>query len=282
MFLVAGATGNVGSEVARQLVAAGHPVRGLVREDSQAGLPDGVQPVVGDLDDPAGLVGAFAGVAGAFLLPGYADMPGLLGVADKAGVRHVVQLSGGSAESGDMSNAITAYMVRTEDAVRDSGVPWTILRPSAFMSNALRWLPQINDAALVRAPFPDVRTAVIDPADIAAVALTALTEPGHEGSTYRLSGPESLLPAEQVRILSDTLGRGLGFEGLTNEQARQEMEAAGVPAKYVDAFFDFYVAGSLDESRVYPTVRDVTGREPRTFAQWAADHSDAFTTGGAS
>jgi uncharacterized protein YbjT (DUF2867 family) len=234
-----------------------------------------VEVVSGDLNDPASLRPVLEGADGVFVLPGYEDMPGVHAEARRAGVRTVVQLSGISAGSGDMSNAITAYMARSEQAARDSGLAWTIVRPAMFMTNAFQWLPQLKTGNLVRAPFGNVRAAVTDPADIAAVAARALTSPGHEERVYEVSGPESLSAGERVAILGQVLGRDLRFEAQTNEEARAEMSAT-TPARYVDAFFDFYVAGTLDESKVLPTVQEVTGRAPRTFAQWATAHADAF------
>ena len=187
----------------------------------------------------------------------------------------MVLLSGSSAQSGDTSNAVTAYMMRSEVAVKESGVPWTILRSFAFMSNALRWLEQLREGDVVSEPFADVRVAVIDPHDIGAVAATALRSAEHEGRTYLLSGPEPLRPADRVRILGAALERELRFEAQSDADARAQMSAA-MPAEYVDAFFDFYVDGTLDESQVQPTVADVLGREPRTFEQWAVAHVHAF------
>ncbi|WP_246106676.1 hypothetical protein [Pseudonocardia kunmingensis] len=119
------------------------------------------------------------------------------------------------------------------------------------------------------------RVAMIDPADIAAVAATALVADGHEGRVYALSGPESLLPADRVRVLGEVLGRDLRFEAQSDDEAWTEMTAR-MPEPYVRAFFDFYVDGALDESPVLPTVEEVTGRPPRTFADWARAHADAF------
>ncbi len=128
---------------------------------------------------------------------------------------------------------------------------------------------------MVRAPFADVANAVIDPYDIAAVAAVALTSDGHAGLIYRVSGPQSLRPADQLQILAGRLGRQLRLEPLSNEAARAEMLAT-TPAEYVDAFFTFYVDGAIDESGVLPTVHDVTGVPPRTFPQWFDAHADAF------
>jgi len=166
-------------------------------------------------------------------------------------------------------------MARSEQAAQGSGLAWTILRPAAFMSNTFRWLPQLRSGDLVRAPFAQVRAAVTDPADIAAVAAAALTTPGHEGRVYELSGPQSLTPADQVAILGGVLGRDLRFEAQTDKDARAEMSKT-MPARYVDAFFDFYVGGTLDESKVLPTVEDIADRPARPFADWVTAHAGAF------
>lgn len=275
MILVTGATGNVGGELARALAGAGEEVRALSRGAVPSGLPGGVEGVIGDLDRPETLPNALDGAHGVFLLPGYKDMSGVLTEVRRAGVERVVLLSGGSATNGDMGNAISRYMILSEAAVRESGVPWTILRPSGFMSNALRWAEQIRAGDLVRAPFAEVHVAAIDPFDIAAVAAEALTSAGHEGHIYTPTGPESLLPADQVRILGAVLGRNLRFEGQPDAEARAEMNEA-MPPEYVNAFFSFYADGTLDESKVNPTVREILGRTPRTFEQWAKAHAGAF------
>lgn len=275
MILVTGAAGNVGGELVRELAQAGVPVRALTRSAGRNGFPPGADVVAGDLNNPASLRPVLDGTDGLFLLPGYADMPGVLAQARQAGVRTVVQLSGMSAGNGDMSNAITAYMAASERAARESGLAWTILRPAMFMSNTFQWVPQLRAGDLVRAPFASARAAAIDPADIAAVAALALTTPGHQGRVHALSGPEPLTAADRVAILGRALGRDLRFEAQTDEEARIEMSAT-TPPQYVDAFFDFYAGGSLDESKVLPTVREITGRPPRAFGQWAAAHADAF------
>jgi uncharacterized protein YbjT (DUF2867 family) len=275
MILVTGATGNIGSELVRALARPGEPVRALTR--SAKNSTDDVEYVTGDLNDPGSMGSALAGVRGLFLLPGYPGMSATLAEAKKAGVQHVVLVSSSSVEGGEPGNAVTRYMMDSEQAVTGSGLPWTFLRSFGFMSNALQWLPQLQAGDVVRAPWPDVPIAVIDPQDIAAVAAVALTSPGHAGRAYTLSGPEPLRPADRVAILGEVLGRPLTFDGQPDDEARAEMSQA-MPAEYVAAFFRFYSDGTLDESRVRPDVRDVTGRPPRTFRDWARAHAAAFTS----
>ncbi|MGW4770116.1 NmrA family NAD(P)-binding protein [Nocardia sp. NPDC004278] len=277
MILVTGATGNIGTELVATLSNSGNAVRALVRDPARAQLPAGVEAVTGDLNRPESLTEALDAVTGMFLLPGYADTPDLLARAKKAGVQHIVLLSGGSAALADMNNAVSAYMTQAERDVRESGLAWTFLRPRSFMSNALRWLPQLAQGDVIRAQFPDVPVAAIDPADIAAVAAVALTGGELAGRILELTGARALVPADQVAVLAQVLDRPLVCTGLTNEQTRAELEAT-MPQKYVDAFWSFFVDGTLNESQIHPTVREVTGREPRTFEQWARTHADAFTS----
>jgi uncharacterized protein YbjT (DUF2867 family) len=275
VFLVTGATGNVGSELVRALADAGQPVRALTRNGTNADVPAGVPQVAGDLNDPEGLRSALAGIRGLFLMPGYQGAAQTLAYARAAGVERVVQLSGSSVASTDTGNAISTYMVEAEASVKNGGLAWTIVRPYAFMSNTLQWVPQLKAGDVVTAPFAGVRQAVTDPADIAAVAALALTTEGHAGKTYTVTGPEPLLPADRVRILGTVLGRNLELRPQPDDEARAEMNAT-MPAAYVAAFFSFYAAGTLDESTPLGTVADLTGRPPRTFEQWARAHASAF------
>jgi uncharacterized protein YbjT (DUF2867 family) len=275
MIVVSGATGNVGREVVAALTGRGEDVRAVVRDPRRASLPAGVDVVAGDLELPESLTPALDGARAAFLLGGWGDMPGLLRAVHRRGVEHVVLLTSRCVVGGMADNAITRMWLDSEAAMRDSGLAGTILRPSGYQSNALRWREQLREGDTVRAPWPDVPVAAIDPADIGAVAATVLTEPGHEGTAYSLSGPEPLTPGDQVATLAAVLGRPLQYEPLSDEQARAEM-AADWPAPYLDAFFRFYSDGEFDDSVVVDTVRATTGKPPRTFAQWARAHRDTF------
>jgi uncharacterized protein YbjT (DUF2867 family) len=145
-----------------------------------------------------------------------------------------------------------------------------------FSPNALRWLTQLHQGDVVRASSPDVAIASIDPADIAAVAATVLTEPGHAHTAPTLSGPRPLTPGQQVTTLARILRRPLRYEPLSNDEARAQMQA-DTPAPFIDAFFRFFTDGEFAESAVVDSVHEITGHEPRTFEQWAREHADAFT-----
>jgi len=276
MILVTGATGNVGRELVSQLAVANHDVRALVRSGGKRiALPANVETATGDLEQPPSLAPALEGARGVFLLGGYPDMPGVLSQIRQAGVERVVLLSSRSVVGGDPSNAIVRMWMTSEEAVRSSGVAWTLVRPSGFASNALRWLPQLRAGDLVRAPFANAPIASIDPFDIASVAAVALTTRGHESRSYALSGPEAQLPATQVAILAKVLGRDLRFEAQPDDEARAEL-GRSAPAGFADAFFRFFVKGEFDDARVVATVEEVTGHAPRTFEQWARAHVGDF------
>jgi uncharacterized protein YbjT (DUF2867 family) len=275
MIVVTGATGNVGGELVAALLERGQQVRALVRDGRRNSLPADVEVVQGDLELPESLTSALAGARAVFLLGGWGDMRGLMRRIAGAGVRRVVLLSSRCVIGGQADNPITHMWLESEAAVRDSGLEWTILRPSSFHSNALRWLPQLRERDLVQAPWPQVAIASIDPADIAAVAARALTEPDHLGIEIALSGPQALTPGEQVAVLADVLKRPRHYEPLSDEAARTQM-ATDTPAPIIEAFFRFYSEGEFDDSIVLDTVERSLGRPSRTFADWARAHAHAF------
>lgn len=275
MILVSGATGNAGGAVVSALVAAGEEVRALVRAGSESKLPREVEAVVADLNRPETLREAIAGASAAFLLSGYEGFAETLGEMQQAGVERVVLLSSSAAPGGDTTNAVARYHIISEQAVRESGIPWTFLQPNSFMTNTLQWIPQLREGDVIRAPFADVAIATIDPADIGAVAAKALTSDALQGQALRLSGPESLYPADRARILGSVLDRELRFEAQSNEDAREEMTAA-MPPEYVDSFFSFFVDRTVDETTVLPTVAEVLGRPPGSFEGWAQAHAGEF------
>jgi uncharacterized protein YbjT (DUF2867 family) len=282
MILVTGATGNVGAELVAQLAARGEPVRAMTRRPEAVRFPAGVEVVRGDFDDPASLDAALAGADRAFLMS--AQMPGsaqgpthdlqLVEAARRAGVGRVVKLSVYDGGAGD--DPIGRWHRQAEAAVMESGMDWTMLRPGRFMSNALQWAPMIRRGDTVAVPFATRPSASIDPADVAAVALLALTGEGHGKVAYQLSGPQALTPAEELHILAQTLGRRLRLVEPSVEDVRAGMLAAGMSAPVVDAIVTRTLSGD-DGTELLPTVADLLGRPPGTFAAWAAAHAELFS-----
>jgi uncharacterized protein YbjT (DUF2867 family) len=280
MILVTGATGTVGREVVAQLLAAGERVRALSRDPSKAHFDGGVELVAGDLTKPGTLPAAVAGVDRVFSLAVGPQIgvqeDNLAQASKKAGVRHIVNISVlGAGEAG--RGGVAEWHNAGERAIQNSGIAWTFVRPGSFMSNALLWRGSIKNLGKVFSNYGDGRTTPIHPRDIAAVAVRALTAPGHEGKAYPLTGPQAIRIAEQVRILSDAIGKPIEYVPITDEVAREQMQKAGVPGPYIDALLPFGAhvrAGKA--ARVLDTVEQVTGKQPLAFAQWAREHADAF------
>jgi uncharacterized protein YbjT (DUF2867 family) len=277
VILVTGATGNVGNALVHALAAGDEAVRALARNPDRARFPSTVDVVSADLETPESVIPALVGIRKVFLLGGFVTTDLVRRVRESA-VDHIALLTSRCVVGGNPDNAITRMWLDAEAAVRDSGVAWTILRPSGFHSNALRWRPQLQAGDVLRAPWPAVRIASIDPADIAAVAAAVLTRPGYEGTAPALSGPQPLTPSEQVGTLARVLGRPLRYEPMTDEEARSQMEA-DTPASIIDAFFRFFSGGEFDDAGVVDSVQEMTGQHPRTFEQWAHDHAHAFRNG---
>jgi uncharacterized protein YbjT (DUF2867 family) len=271
--LVTGATGNVGGALLRQLQRAGANVRAVVRDRSR--LTGDADVAVADLGDPASLTRAATGVRAAFVLAGGHDVASVLTALRSAGVEHVVVLTSRSVIGRVPGNAIADMWATAEAAVTGSGLGFTVLRPSGFASNALRWLPQLRAGDAVRTPFADAPIAVIDPADIAAVAARALVDRSLASQHLELSGPAPQRPAEQLAILGGLLGRDLRLIPLTGDASRADL-AATFPPAFVDAQLRFFDGGEFDDSRVVSTVSDLLGRPARTFAEWATANAAAF------
>lgn len=268
-----GATGNVGAEVVALLAGAGHRVRALSSRERD-GLPDGVASFAVDLTDGESLRPALSGAEAAFMMAGYDDA-GIVAELERAGVARVALLSSNSVETSGADNAVAAYHRASERALEASGLGWTFVRPNTLMSNALKWADAVRAGEPILAPFATVPIALNDPRDVAAVAVAAMVGGGLDGAALHTSGPDALRPAEQVAILGEVLGHDLAFRAQPDDEARAEMEDQ-MPAAFVDAFFEFFVAGTADETTVRPTVEEVTGTPPRGFREWAEAHRGAF------
>jgi uncharacterized protein YbjT (DUF2867 family) len=281
VILVTGATGTVGRLVAERLSGTGR-VRLLVRAPHRAPVQGpGSQTVVGDFDDPGSLREALTGVRSALLVTTNPLAPAqdenFVAAARAAGVVHVVKLSAQAVTDPDATDLVTRWQRDNEELLRASGLPWTFLRPRAFMSNTLGWAGSVREEGVVRAPHGSSANATVDPRDIADVAVRALTEPArHAGHAYPLTGPEALTPARQTEILAELLQRTLLFEELTKDQMLRGLMRR-YPAPVADALVESAERGRRgSKTRVDPTVAELLGRPAGTYRDWAAAHLDAF------
>ncbi|MEU6428768.1 NAD(P)H-binding protein [Microbispora sp. NPDC046973] len=270
MIVVTGATGNVGRRLVELLTAAGERVTAVSRRTAE--LPAGVRQVRGDLDDPAGLKDAFDGADALFLLVAGQDPQAILGAARAGGVRRVVLLS---SQGAGTRPEFYRHPAAFEDAVRRSGLEWTILRPGGFHSNAYAWAESIRGGRTAAAPFGDVGLPTIDPADIAEVAATVLREGGHAGRVYELTGPAPTTPRERAAAIGAALGAPVRFAEQTREEARAQM-LQFMPEQVVEGTLAILGEPLDAERQVSPDVERILGRAPRSFADWAGRNAAAF------
>lgn len=279
LILVTGATGTIGTEVIRGLVAAGHRARALVRDVAKAaGLGASVEIARGDLAKPETLEAAFAGVDKAFVVvatgPEQATQEGnAFEAAKRAGATHLVKLSGGGTiEMEHMAG--TAFAEWHRDAERRllaTGLAWTILRPGPFNTNVTRaWGIMARGGLFL--PSGDGKDVHIDPRDIGAVAVEVLTGTGHEGKIYDLTGPQLLSYAEVVQKVAAATGRPLRFVDVPEATWRQELLGAGAPPPVVDSFARYFAGVKAGRMYVTSTVTELLGRPARTFDDWVKDH----------
>jgi uncharacterized protein YbjT (DUF2867 family) len=279
MILVTGATGTIGTEVVRLLAERGEPVRGMTRDPDGANSP--AEFVRGDFDDRASLDHAVAGADAVFLL----NAPGpwierhdlaMLEAVRAHGVGTVVKLSAiGTGENPELR--VGGWHLPGERALQASATAWTILRPSSFATNTLQWAPAIRVGEPVANLTGTGAQGVIDPRDIAEVAVAALTTPDHAGRTYTLTGPELLGTPDQVEILRKVLGRPIEVLDVPLDVASAQMIAAGRDPEFVEGAMRgqrFIAEGG--NARLTDDVASVLGRAARSYADWAQDHRAAF------
>jgi uncharacterized protein YbjT (DUF2867 family) len=279
MILVTGASGTVGSEVVKQLSAAGAKFRIMFRSHEDK-APAGAEVAIADFSDPVTLRTAMRGIERLFLLcapvPNLAELEGnAIDAAKAAGVKHIVKLSVIGAPEAAHTFAKPHHEV--EEKLRQSGLRWTLLRCNGFMQNFLQFAGTIKSQNAFYSAGEKSKASWVDVRDIAAVAAKALTSDGHEGKAYEITGPEALSYGEVARKLSAALGREIKYIAITPEQQREAMLKAGVPQYAADAILDlqrYYDAGNA--ARVSPDVERVIGRKATSFDQFARDFAAAF------
>lgn len=282
MILITGATGNNGREIVRLLAEAHIPARALVRDKTKAAELNwpGIEKVEGDLTQPESLRPALRGIEKAFLLTPYAPdqvgmQAGFISAAKRAGVQHIVKFSGMSA---DVNSAVAIFRQHgeIERILEASGLAYTHLRPTSFMQNFLSSAATIARGALY-APMAEARANFVDVRDIAAVAFKALTEPGHEGKAYDITGPEALTHAEIAERLGKAIGKPVTYYAMTPEQYKSSLMQAGVPEWMADGLNELYAAYRAGYADcVTDAVPRIGGKTPIRFQQFAEDHARRF------
>jgi uncharacterized protein YbjT (DUF2867 family) len=278
--LVTGGTGRVGRIVVDQLVDAGVPVRALTRQPAAAACPAAVEVVRGAFTVPDSLEEGLRGVRAVFLvwtLP-FAAAPAAI---ERMGrhARRIVFLSAPHRTPHpffQQPNPMAKLHADVEQLITVAGVLSTVIRPGMFASNALHWwAPTIRNGHPIRWPYGAAETAPVDDRDVAAVAARVLSDEGHAGGDYVLTGPESLSQAEQVRIIGTAIGRDIKFEELSPDEFRRET-ADTWPRPVVDMLLAAWDATMGHPAYVTSSVSDVLATPARTFHQWATDHASAF------
>ncbi|RKS07137.1 uncharacterized protein YbjT (DUF2867 family) [Nocardiopsis sp. Huas11] len=278
-YLVTGATGKVGGSAVRQLLDAGHTnVRALVRDPDRARLPAGVEVVRGDLSDAASLDAALDGVTRVLLVwpTLHADdtAPEVMSRITRD-ARRVVYLSSMGAGDAAANDPVNGSHARIERLLRESGVEWTFVRGGGFAGNDLGWAEDVRTTGVVREPFAGWHRSSVHEADLAAVAVRALTTDDHVCAVHDVTGPEALDQAERVRIIGEVTGLPLRFEEMPVEEAREGFLAWLPPEAVEDTITELAELTKAPEP-VTAAVEEVTGRPALTYRRWVADHIADF------
>jgi uncharacterized protein YbjT (DUF2867 family) len=284
MILVTGATGESGAAVVGEFVRRGLPVRALVRDRAKVGadVPSNVEVVEGDLAKSETLGEALAGVEKVLLIstadPGLVQtQSSFIDSAKKAGVRHIVKFSGMGCWR-DAEFRFARMHAEVEDYLEQSGLAWTHLRPSTFMSDYFREVPTISADGVLALPMGDARIAPVDTKDIAKVAVSLLHSEGHEAKRYEMTGPEALTVNEVAAAISAAIGKPVRYVDIDPDQKSRAMLDAGVPAYFTDAMDELFSQRrkGADESRVSLSTHQSFDVSPTKFAEFAHRHANVF------
>jgi len=276
MIVVVGGTGRVGRQVVAQLAERDLPVR-VVSRGFTAPVPSAAETARADLADPASLEPALHGAESVFLLWPFTSPEVTADLAPKVAAitaRHAARVVYLSAQAA--AGQPGSFWALAERAIEDSGAGWTFLRPTGFAANTLMWADQIRSGDVVRWPFATAARALIDERDIAAVAVRALTEAGHAGARYVLSGPGVLTQAGQLAAIGQAIGRNLSWEDMSRQAAQEALAAAWGDKAFAETALDAWEWFIDHPEAVTSTVQDITGSPARSFADWASANAADF------
>ncbi|HLO31880.1 MAG TPA: SDR family oxidoreductase [Anaerolineales bacterium] len=279
MILITGATGHIGKELISLLLEAGQAIRVLVRDERKVAFLDPcIERVVGDWNKPETLTPALQGVDCVFLVTFETQQDiNFITTAKHAGVQHIVKLS--TREATEHKIKVGQWYYEREELIRASGLDWTFLRPGMFMSNSIDWW-----SASIKAQgavyFPGGKkgkVAPVDPRDVAKVAAIALTQPGHRGQAYELTGPELFTIGEMVQVISGALGKPIQYMDILPIAAKLFMLKSGMDKALVNALMEMLTSLRKNEGAIVTdTLPRLTGQPPCTFEAWCREHIEAF------
>lgn len=275
MIGVTGATGEVGARVARRLAQAGCEQRVIVRDPARAPQLDDVVQVaqIDDYLDADGIRRACDGIETLLFVSARESADRVrehvtaIDAAVAAGVQHIVYLSILGAAA-DATFTFARDHFATEEHIRASGAPFTFSRQSLYMDI----VPFIaGEDGVIRGPAGDGRVAPVPRDDVADALVAMLTQPGHVGATYELTGPEAYTLAEIAAMLTELSGRPTRFDDETLEEARASRALYGAPAWEVEGWISTYTAIAAGEFDVVTDdVARLTGREPASLRDFLA------------
>jgi uncharacterized protein YbjT (DUF2867 family) len=286
--LVTGASGNIGSEIVKQLlgVAPAVSIKAAVHSlQNVKKVKDGdrVKVVPIDYNESDTLRQALKDVDKLFLLT--PDVPNAVHLASnavteakKAGIRHIVKQSVMGADLEADVGTMRLHR-QVEEIIEQSEIPFTFLRPNEFMQNFINFhSPSIKGNNAFYIPLEDAKVSLVDVRDIAAVAVKSLTDEDlHKNKTHLITGPEALSYHQVAEILSNRIGRKINYVNISDEEARAAMKEIGMSdwlINTVSELSDYFRKGKASE--ISSAVEEVTGNKPISFSQFANDYVDAF------
>ena len=284
MILVTGATGGNGKELIKQLERLGVPTRAMARKSPTSAWapPSNVQYVVGDFDNRDSLARALEGVERAFLTTNSSELVEeqqlrFVEVAKQSGVRHVVYLSQLHADRNSPVRFLRYHAV-VEKALADSRMAFTHLRPNLYMQALLGFAPSIQSDGRFFALAGNAPVSLVDVRDIAALAALALTQEGHEGKSYDVTGPEALTHHEIAAQMSEAIGRQVHYIDVPDAAMRESLLSYGMPGWQADGLVEDYAHYRRGEAaELSGDVQKVTGHVPRSFKSFLTDYGPAFS-----